>query len=102
LKTNLRTGESGPPQAARTFIVPITLFSCAAFGGAAIESTTRRVSITVSMSAAWTILASSACCVPTRTYSVRVSSQVGSSWLTPTITSTPGSRSSACASRPPQ
>ena len=26
---NFRTGESAPPQAARTFIVPITLFSCA-------------------------------------------------------------------------
>ena len=34
------------------FIVPITLFSCAARGEAAAESTISRVSITVSMSAA--------------------------------------------------
>ena len=84
------------------FIVPITLFSCAARGEAATESTIMRVSITVSMSAALTIRSSSACWVPTRTYSVRVSSQVGSSGLTPTITSTAASCSSACASRPPQ
>jgi hypothetical protein len=84
------------------FIVPITLFSCAAFGGAAAESTIMRVSITVSIAAARTIRSSSACWVPTRTYSVRVSAHVGSCGLTPTITSTPGSCSSACASRPPQ
>ena len=55
LKTNLRTGESAPVQAARMFIVPITLFSCASRAEAASESTTRRVSITVSISAARTI-----------------------------------------------
>jgi len=102
LNTTLRTGEPGPAHAARMFIVPITLFSCAARGEAFTESTIRRVSITVSIAAACTIRASSACWLATRTYSVRVSSQVGSSGLTPTITSTPGSRSSACASRPPQ
>ena len=84
------------------FIVPITLFSCASREGAAAESTISRVSITVSIAAASTIRLSSACWVPTRTYSVRVSSQVGSAGLTPTITSTSGSASSAWASRPPQ
>jgi hypothetical protein len=84
------------------FIVPMTLFSWAARDGASDESTIMRVSTTVSMSAASTIRLSSACCVPTRTYSVRVSSHVGSLGLTPTITSTSGSRSSACARRPPQ
>jgi hypothetical protein len=84
------------------FIVPMTLCSCAARRDASAESTISRVSITVSMSAACTIRRSSACWVPTRTYSVRRSSHVGSSGLTPTITSTPGSRSSACARRPPQ
>ena len=84
------------------FIVPMTLFSCASRRPAMIESTISRVSITVSMLAAWTMRASSACWVPTRTYSVRVSSQVGSPGETPTITSVSGSRSSVCASRPPQ
>ena len=32
MKTTLRTGESGPPQAASTFIVPMTLFSWASRG----------------------------------------------------------------------
>src|SRR5215210_2522349 len=84
------------------FIVPITLFSCVSRGDAALESTISRVSITVSMAAASTIRRSSACWVPIRTYSVRVSSHVGSPGLTPTMTSTEGSVSSACASRPPQ
>jgi len=84
------------------FIVPMTLFSCAVRGDAAAESTMSRVSITVSIRAACTIRLSSACWVPTRTYSVRVSSHVGSDGLTPTIASTAGSRSSACARRPPQ
>ena len=102
MKTTLRTGESGPPHAARMFIVPMTLFSCASRPLAMIESTISRVSITVSIRAASTMRVSSACCVPTRTYSVRVSSQVGSPGDTPTITSVSGSRSSAWASRPPQ
>ena len=65
-------------------------------------STTSRVSMTVSISAACTIRRSSAWCVPTRTYSVRSSGQLGSSGLTPMIVSTSWSASSACASRPPQ
>ena len=52
---NLRTGESEPVQAARMFIVPITLFSWASRGGAMSELTTSRVSITVSISAARTM-----------------------------------------------
>ena len=70
------------------FIVPITLISCASRGEAWIESTTSRESITVSISAACTIRRSSACWVPTRTNSVRSSSSVGSSGLTPMIVST--------------
>ena len=84
------------------FIVPMTLFSWASRPPAMIESTISRVSITVSIAAAWTIRASSACWVPTRTYSVRVSSQVGSPGETPTMTSVSGSRSSVWARRPPQ
>ena len=84
------------------FIVPITLISCASRGEAWIESTTSRESITVSISAACTIRRSSACWVPTRTNSVRSSSSVGSSGLTPMIVSTRSSRSSAWASLPPQ
>ena len=84
------------------FIVPITLFSWAWRGVVVDESTTRRASTTVSISAASTILRSSACCVPTRTNSVRSSSRVGSSESTPMITSTSGCDSSACARRPPQ
>ena len=52
---NLRTGESAPVQAARMFMVPMTLFSCANRAGAATELTIIRVSITVSISAARTI-----------------------------------------------
>ena len=82
--------------------VPITLFSCARRAVVLAESTTSRVSTTVSISAACTILRISACWFETRTNSVRSSSRVGSSESTPTITSTLGLRSSACASRPPQ
>ena len=53
------------------FSVPITLFSCASRGLVAAESTTSRVSITVSISAAFTILRISACWFETRTNSVR-------------------------------
>ena len=60
------------------FIVPSTFISCATRAGTIFESTTRRVSITVSISAAWTIRRSSACCVPTRTNSVRSSGSAGS------------------------
>ena len=84
------------------FIVPITLFSCAGPGEVATESTTRRVSITVSISAAWTIRSISECWVPTLTNSVRSSSRVGSAESTPMIASTSGNASSAWASRPPQ
>jgi len=80
----------------------MTLTSWASRGDAAIESTTSRESITVSISAACTIRRSSACWVPTRTNSVRSSSSVGSCGLTPTIVSTSGSCSSAWASLPPQ
>jgi hypothetical protein len=102
LKTTFRTGESGPPQAARTFIVPITFVSWATRGEPCSESTTSRASTTVSISAASTIRRSSACCRPTRTNSVRSSSHVGSSGLTPMIASTDGSFSIAWARRPPQ
>ena len=84
------------------FIVPITFASWAARGLAVVESTISRESTTVSICAARTIRRSSACWVPTRTYSVRSSSSVGSSGETPMITSTAGSRSSAWASLPPQ
>ena len=84
------------------FIVPITLASWAARADAVVESTIRRESTTVSISAACTIRRSSACWVPTRTNSVRSSSQVGSSGETPMIVSIAGSRSSVWASLPPQ
>ena len=42
-------------------MVPITLFSCASRGLVVLESTTRRVSTTVSISAASTTRRSSAC-----------------------------------------
>jgi len=126
LKTNFRTGESAPEHAARMFIVPITLFSCAledevvaesttrrvsttvSISACALEdevvaeSTTRRVSTTVSISAASTTRRSSACWAPTFTYSVRSSSTWGSSLSTPTTASTSGKASRAWASRPPQ
>ena len=60
LNTTLRTGES-PEHAARMFIVPITLFSCALDDVVVAESTTSRVSTTVSISAASTTRRSSAC-----------------------------------------
>ena len=99
---NLRTGESGPVHAARMFIVPMTLFSCASRGGAISELTTSRVSITVSISAARTMRCSSECWLETFTNSVRSSSRVGAWLSTPTIASTCSKLSSACASRPPQ
>jgi hypothetical protein len=61
LKTTFRTGESEPVQAARMFIVPMTLCSWAREDGIVAESTTRRVSTTVSISAASTTRRSSAC-----------------------------------------
>ena len=82
--------------------MPITLFSWASRGLVDTESTTSRVSTTVSISAASTTRRSSACWAPTFTYSVRSSSTLGSSLSTPTIASTDGSDSSARASRPPQ
>ena len=84
------------------FIVPITLFSWAFEDEVIAESTTRRVSTTVSTSAASTTRRSSACWAPTFTYSVRSSSTVGSSLSTPITASTSGNASSAWASRPPQ
>ena len=89
-------------QAARMFIVPITLFSCAHRAGAASELTIIRVSITVSISAARTIRWSSECWFETFTNSVRSSSSVGSRESTPMIASICSKPSSACASRPPQ
>ena len=80
----------------------MTLFSWASRGLVTIESTTRRVSTTVSISAASTMRRMSECESVTRTYSVRCSSTFGGRRSTPMIASTAGSRSSACASRPPQ
>ncbi len=84
------------------FIVPMTLFSCAFAELVVRESTTRRVSTTVSISAASTTRRSSACWAPTLTNSVRSSSTCGSWSETPMIASTSLKRSSACARRPPQ
>ena len=84
------------------FIVPITLFSWALDDEVTAESTTRRVSTTVSISAASTTRRSSACWAPTFTYSVRSSSTFGSSLSTPITASTSSKRSRAWASRPPQ
>ena len=100
--TNFWTVVSGPLQAARMFIVPMTLFSCASREEATVESTISRVSTTVSISAASTMRRSSACWVPTRTNSVRSSSPVGSSESTPMIASIDSLCSSAWARRPPQ
>ena len=61
LKTTFFTGESEPVHAARMFIVPMTLFSWAREDGIVAESTTSRVSTTVSISAASTTRRSSAC-----------------------------------------
>ena len=99
---NFRTGDSAPPQAARMFIVPITLFSWAARGGSPSELTTMRVSITVSISAAWTMRWISECWFETLTYSVRSSSTCGSRLSTPMIASIWSKPSSAWARRPPQ
>ena len=96
---NLRTVESLPEQAARMFIVPMTLFSCASRDEVVRESTTSRVSITVSTRAAWTIRRRSACWAPTFTYSARSSSPSGSSAETQTIASMSGRSSSARATR---
>src|SRR3954470_23338640 len=102
LKTTLRTGESLPVHAARMFIVPMTLFSCARREDVTIESTTRRVSTIVSISAASTMRRMSECASETSTNSVRSSSTLGGRRSMPMIASTLGSRSNACASRPPQ
>ena len=84
------------------FIVPMTLFSCASRGAAVSELTTRRVSITVSISAARTIRCRSECRFETLTNSVRSSSRVGSFASTPMIVSICSKPSSACASLAPQ
>src|SRR3954453_8273032 len=102
LTTTLRTGESRPVHAARMFIVPMTLFSCARLGVVTTESTTRRVSTTVSISAASTMRRISGCASETWTNSVRSSSTFGGVRSMPTIPSTSGSCSRPCASRPPQ
>ena len=102
LTTRRRTGESGPVQAARMLSVPMTLFSCASARGIVIGSTTRRVSMTVSISAAATMRWISECWVPTLTNSVRCSSRVGSRESTPMIVSISAKPSSAWARRPPQ
>jgi hypothetical protein len=80
----------------------MTLFSCASRGLVTIESTTRRVSTTVSISAPCTMRRISECWLWTWTNSVRSSSTLGGVLSTPMIASTAGSCSSACASRPPQ
>jgi hypothetical protein len=102
LNTTLRTGESAPEQAARMFIVPMMLLSWALAEVVVVESTTRRVSTTVSISAASTTRRSSACWAPTLTYSVRSSSTWGSLLSTPMTASTSSKASSAWARRPPQ
>src|SRR3954471_4485449 len=84
------------------FIVPMTLFSCARRGEVTLESTTRRVSTIVSISAASTIRRISECASETWTNSVRLSSTFGGLRSIPTIASISGSCSRACASRPPQ
>ena len=84
------------------FMVPMMLFSWALAEVVVEESTTSRVSTTVSISAASTIRRSSACWAPTLTYSVRSSSTCGSSLSTPITASTSGNASRACARRPPQ
>src|SRR3954464_1080359 len=89
-------------QAARTFIVPITLFSCARRGVGAAESTTSRVSTTVSISAASTMRRISEWVSATWTNSVRSSSNFGGVRSIPMIASTSGSRSRNWARRPPQ
>jgi len=83
-------------------MVPITLFSWALPVEVVAESTTRRVSTTVSISAASTTRRSSECWAPTFTYSVRSSSTDGSSLSTAMIASIDSSASRACARRPPQ
>ena len=85
------------------FIVPMTLFSWALRGGRRAESTTRRVSTTVSISAASTIRRSSACWVADlHVLGALELDASGSSLSTPMIASTSGNASSAWASRPPQ
>jgi hypothetical protein len=84
------------------FIVPMTLFSWAFRELVWVESTTSRLSTTVSISAASTMRRSSACWLPTRTNSVRSSSRVGSLSSTPMIASYCSSCSRAWASLPPQ
>src|SRR3954471_11740940 len=101
LNTTLRTGESRPLQAARMFIVPMTLFSCARRGDVTIESTTSRVSTSVSISAASTMRRISECASETWTNSVRSSSTLGGVRSMPMIASTPGSRPTMCAGWPP-
>src|SRR3954470_17703087 len=101
LKTTLRTGESRPVQAARMFIVPMTLFSCARRGVVTSEATTRRESTMVSICAASTMRRISEWASETSTYSVRSSSTFGGRRSMPTIASTSGSASRACARRPP-
>jgi hypothetical protein len=78
------------------------LFSCALRGEVTVESTTSRLSTTVSISAASTIRRSRPCWFVTRTNSVRSSSTFGSRLSTPMIASMSVCASSACASRPPQ
>jgi hypothetical protein len=102
LNTSLRTGESAPAHAVSMFIVPMTLFSCASCAEAVIALTIRRVSTTVSSSAARTIRPISECWFDTFTNSVRFSSCIGSLESTPTIASISGCDSSAWASRLPQ
>src|SRR3954470_23960173 len=84
------------------FIVPMTLFSCARRDEVTIESTTSRVSTIVSISAASTMRRMSEWASETCTNSVRSSSTLGGRRSIPMIASTLGSRSRACASRPPQ
>src|SRR4051794_40354645 len=80
----------------------MTLFSCARRGVVTAESTTSRVSTTVSISAASTMRRISECVSATCTNSVRSSSNFGGVRSIPMIASISGSFSRNCASRPPQ
>ena len=83
-------------------MVPMTLFSWARAREVTIESTTRRVSTIVSISAASTIRRISECASETCTNSVRSSASFGGRRSIPMTVSISGFCSSAWARRPPQ
>ena len=91
----------GRPAAARRFMVPITLISCRVRPVARVESTMRCECTTVSISVARTMRERIEYERVGRTNSVRSSGTRGSRVSSPTMTSTSGRCSSACATRPP-